>query len=53
MLHAEQRPSSIRGIVTLTNNRRDESSTQSRSCRSGDIAPRLHGSGPERPVRLG
>ena len=41
------------GIVTLTSNRRDKSSTQTRSCRSGDIAPRLHGSGPERPVRLG
>jgi hypothetical protein len=41
------------GIVTLTNNRCYRSSTQSRSCRSGDIAPRLHGAGSERPVRLG
>jgi hypothetical protein len=43
----------MKGIVTLTNNRCYRSSTQSRSCRSGDIAPRLHGAGSERPVRLG
>jgi hypothetical protein len=41
------------GIVTLTNNKCYRSSAQSRSCRSGHIAPRLHGAGSERPVRVG
>jgi uncharacterized membrane protein len=41
------------GIVTLMDNRCYRSSTQSWSCRGGDIAPRLHGAGSERPVRLG
>ena len=40
------------GIVTLTNDRRAKSCTQSRSCRSGDFAPCLHGRGSECPVRL-
>ena len=42
----------VLGIVTLMNDRRDKSCTQSRSCRSGDLAPCLHGRGSERRVRL-
>ena len=42
----------LKGIVTLMNDRRDKSCTQSRSCRGGDLAPCLHGRGSERPVRL-
>ena len=40
------------GIVTLTNDRRDKSRTQSRLYRSRNLAPCLHGRGSECPVRL-
>ena len=40
------------GIVTLANDRREKSCTQSRSRRGSDLAPRLHGRGSECPVRL-
>jgi hypothetical protein len=43
----------LKGIVTLTDDRRDKTSTQSRSRGSGDLAPCLHGRGSECPVRLG
>jgi hypothetical protein len=45
-------PVAVSGIVTLTNASRAKSRTQSRSCRSGDFAPCLHGRGSECPVRL-
>ena len=43
----------LSGIVILTNDRRDKAPTQSRSCRRGDLAPRLHGRGSKCPARLG